>query len=142
MITMQKKKWHEPEMRALAAAFARFLFVGGIVFITHSFFLWFFLRQMLMGRVISLSIAYGFSVCVHFSLNNFFVFRKSHARYKARIIGYLIVLGLNYCIATFLGAFILKYVLDNIIFATVITTGITTVYSFFVFNKFVFKTAR
>ena len=142
MIKILKEKWNTPEIRALIIRFIKFLSVGGTVFCIQTFFAWFFIRVLQTGNIPGLSFAYMIAITSHFLLNNFITFKSSTEKYSRRIIGYILITISNYFIVTFLGNFVLTSIIDNIPVTTIITTSITTIYSFILQNKVVYKTSK
>jgi len=132
-------KWNEPETRNEVVKFGKFLLVGGTVFVVYTCLAWVLVRQFLIEDVFAISFAYVIAALVHFLLNNFVTFGSSKVGYKRRVIGYLLVVGCNYLIMTFLGIVVLRYLIDNIVISTIIATIATTLFGFFVLNKIVFK---
>ena len=127
------------QTRLSAAKFVKFLLVGGTVFCIQAFLTWLFKRKLMLGNVLSLSFAYTISASIHFLLNNYFTFNTSHAKYRRRVIGYLLIIASNYFITTITGTIILQYIIDHILISTVTTTAITTLYSFYMLNNIVYK---
>ena len=142
MIKFIKKNLNTPDTRALITRFAKFIVVGGIVFCVHSSSIWFFLRVLSLGNILSLTFGYIIAAVAHFLLNNFITFGESDALYRRRISGYLMVLISNYFISTFIGTMVLEYIIDNVLITTIIITMFTTIYSFLILNFVVYKTKR
>jgi putative flippase GtrA len=124
--------------RYTSKKFIKYLFVGGTVFVIHTIMLWFFKRILYLENFVSSTIAYAIGVVSHFLLNNFFTFSDSSTNYKRRIFGYIIVVACNFIINSIIVNSILSFVIDNVLLATIASTSVTVLFSFFVLNKLVY----
>jgi putative flippase GtrA len=114
------------------------LIVGGTVFVFNTLLLWLFKRKLYFRDSVAISLAYAMSAVLHFTLNNFFTFSGSDARYGRRLAGYLFVLACNYFISLIIGNIVFKYIIDNVAVVSIFCTACTTVLSYLILYKLVF----
>ncbi|NBX85322.1 MAG: GtrA family protein [Gammaproteobacteria bacterium] len=88
---------------------------------------------------IAVSVAYVFSVLLHFFLNKRFTFEMHHTQSSLYIIRYLIMLGVNYIAVMFLTHFIVETLHQSPRFIYIISPFITSTISFSMMKFFVFK---
>jgi putative flippase GtrA len=118
--------------------FIKYLSVGGTVFVINTGILWFFKRIINLDNFFSSTIAYIIGVIIHFLLNNFFTFTKSTVAYKRRVIGYIVVVLINYIINTIIVGLFLSFVIDNVLIAIIASTSVTILFGFFILNYVVY----
>ena len=108
------------------------------MFIIHTSMLWFFKRALQLNNIISSIAAYLIGAINHFFMNNFFTFNDSNAIYKRRVLGYIVVVLCNFILNTLAVNIVLKYIADNVLLSTVVSTATTTCFSFLVLSKIVY----
>jgi putative flippase GtrA len=91
---------------------------------------------------IAVSIAYLFSIVLHFFLNKQFTFQMQHHVSKAYVIRYLMMLGVNYIAVMLLTHFIVANLHQTPRFVYIISPFITSIISFSMMKFFVFKHAH
>ena len=88
---------------------------------------------------IAVSVAYVFSVLLHFFLNKRFTFEMHHTQSSSYVIRYLMMLGVNYVAVMFLTHFIVETLHQSPRFIYIISPFITSIISFSMMKFFVFK---
>jgi len=115
------------------------MLVGGITFCLNIGLTWAFLSQLKFDYKIAISIAYIFTVAVHFSFNKFFTFDSGEHPIIADGIRYALMLFLNYLITLILSIICVEvfefgaYI--GIIFSTVLIASL----NYLLMRHFVFQ---
>ena len=118
--------------------FVRFGLVGGTIFIINTSLIWVVRRVLGFEGFLSIWGVFLIVTVCHFLLNNYFAFKDSNALYKKRILRYIIFLFFSTLMNSLIVNSFLTYVVDNVLYATVVTTAVMLLINFSVLNKFVF----
>ena len=118
--------------------FARFVLVGGTIFIINTSLIWVVRRVLGFEGFFSIWGVFLVVTVCHFLLNNYFAFKDSNILCKRRIFRYIIFLLFSTLMNSLIVNSFLTYVIDNVLYATVVTTAVMLLINFSVLNKFVF----
>jgi len=116
----------------------RFGLVGGTIFIINTSLIWFVRRVLGFEGFISIWSVFLIVAVCHFLFNNYFAFRDSNVLFKKRVLRYIIFLFVSTLMNSLIVNSFLTYVIDNVLYATVVTTAIMLLINFSILNKFVF----
>jgi len=122
--------------------FFKFGIVGGTIFITNTSLIWVVRRVLGFESFLSIWGVFLIITVCHFLLNNYFVFRDSNALYKKRILRYIIFLFFSTLMNSLIVNSFLTYVIDNVLYATIVTTAVMFLLNFSVLNKYVFPKSK
>jgi len=120
----------------------KFGFVGGTIFIINTTLIWVVRRGLGFEGFLSIWGVFLIITVCHFLLNNYFVFRDSNALYKKRILRYIIFLFFSTLMNSLIVNSFLTYVIDNVLYATIVTTAVMFLLNFSVLNKYVFPKSK
>ena len=116
----------------------RFGLVGGTIFIINTSLIWVVRRVLGLEGFFSIWGVFLIVTVCHFLLSNYFAFKDSNALFKKRILRYIIFIFFSTLMNSLIVNSFLSYVIDNVLYATVVTTAIMLLINFFVLNNFVF----
>ena len=120
----------------------RFGIVGGTIFIINTSLIWVVRRVFGFEGFFSIWSVFLIVTVCHFLLNNFFAFKDSNELFKKRIFRYIIFLFFSTLMNSLIVNSFLTYVMDNVLYATVVTTAIMLLINFTILNKFVFPKSK
>ena len=120
----------------------RFGIVGGTIFIINTLLIWFVRRVLGLEGFLSIWSVFIIVAVCHFLFNNYFAFNDSNTLFKKRVLRYILFLFLSTLMNSFIVNSFLTYVIDNVLYATVVTTTIMLFFNFLVLNKFVFPNIK
>ena len=120
----------------------RFAIVGGTIFIINTSLIWFVRRVLGFEGFVSIWSVYLIVTVCHFLLNNYFAFKDSDTLFKKRILRYIIFLFISTLMNSLIVNTFLTYVMDNVLYATIVTTAVMLLVNFSILNKFVFPKSK
>jgi len=120
----------------------KFGIVGGTIFIINTSLIWFVRRILGFEGFLSIWSVFAIVAICHFLLNNYFAFNDTNELFKKRVLRYIIFLFLSTLMNSLIVNSFLTYVIDNVLYATIVTTAIMLLVNFTILNKFVFPKSK
>ncbi len=114
-------------------------FIGLLTFLVTNILLYVFREILQIPDGISVMIAYAIAALFHFWFHNNLTFKESRESLGNKLKGHMLVSILNYFIGTAVATEGIKFISDNSIVATALSTAVTYLLGFVMLNRFVYK---
>ena len=116
-----------------------YVIIGIFTYFLNNFLLFRFRASEKFSDTVSVALSFLITSICHFILHNTITFRKSRIRLSAKFIGHVAVTVLNYFAGVMTAALTLWLICDNNWIATALSTVVTFVLGYGLFNRFVYR---